>query len=254
MRSILKDKRLQFAFALVIVEWVFVGVAVARGADNPIFLGGVLFVISVIQIGSIFWRRKPSGAVADAQEAFVQGDYATAITILEAYTTENSTDVKALTLLGNAYRQHTDFVQSISVLEKALDLAPDNAFPRYGLGRTLLAQGHFANAAQAIEKALQDGGRKVIRTELALAYYLANRLDDAQRVATATARQLSLEPYRMLMINYLLYVLANDEKAVAIIRTQNKHVHYWQVEANRFTHTPYGEGLQTIIEQIQEME
>jgi hypothetical protein len=122
----------------------------------------------------------------------------------------------------------------------------------YGLGRTFLALGDYSTSAQLIEQALANGGRKAIKVDLALAYSLAGQTELALKTAKSAARQLQLEPYRVLMVNYLLRQLALDEAALTMMqRNAAMGLPYWQAEAQRFAGTGYGEQLAQAIGQMQ---
>ncbi|MFP4321525.1 MAG: tetratricopeptide repeat protein [Anaerolineales bacterium] len=240
MSLLLKDKRVRAALALAVLEWLVVGGLVVRfGGDQLLAAGIVLVVATWLQMGILFGGRGTRGPLRQAQAAFRQGNYAQAAQLLEG-TADN---VPGQTLLGNTYRQQNRLAESEATLRAAVQRAPQDAFPLYGLGRTLLAQGNYAEAAEYINRALDHGGRQAIRCELALAHYLNNTPDAALVAAQKTSRALGLEPYRILMVNYLLYRLADDARAPVIIARTQTGLGYWRAEAERFANTPYGGGL-----------
>lgn len=248
----LNDKRIRLALAIAIFEWVAVGgLIVVLGEDSQTLAGIIVVVATWVQLSLVFYRPRPKGAVADAQALFMQGDYANAATTLEQYLAEND-NLQAQTLLGNSYRMQGELDKSYQHLKQVVDHNPTEAFPLYGLGRTLLAQGNYAAAIQSIDSALQHGGRRVIRCELALAYYLDEQSDRAAEEAKRTSRVLGLEPHRILMCNYLLLNTQADPRAQPLIeRTFERGLPHWQAEADRFAETPYGKALHNQIDDIQ---
>jgi len=238
----LRDKRIRFAVAVAVVEWLLVGGVAAWGGSTAL-MGGVLVVATWLQLSALFLRRPPSGVFPQAQQHFMAGEYAEAAALLA-----DQPDAQSQTLRGNALRQLGDLAQSEAVLRAVVAQHPQDHFPLYGLGRTLLAKGDFAAAAQYIGQALQHGGRKTMRVELALAYYLSGADDAARENAAQSARLLALEPYRVWMANYLLFKLADDPKAPALLARTAPAIAYWEAEAGRFSGTPYGEHLSAIVE------
>jgi tetratricopeptide (TPR) repeat protein len=170
---------------------------------------------------------------------------------------------EALTLLGNAYRQLGDLPKSEEVLKQALSDAGQDPFPLYGLGRTYLAQGKFDDAADFIRTALQNGGRKATRVEMALAmYYGDSAAEHILEECYKVSRQLKMEDYRVLMVNHLLYQLhqrpdhANPEQvnlAKGLIANNAKGLAYWEAEAKRFADSDYGKRLADDIKQMKEV-
>lgn len=197
-----------------------------------------------------------------AQSAFMKGDYQTAVRFLQDYLRSQDTpDLKALTLLGNTQRQLGNLDLSERHLREAIDLEPQNAFPLYGLGRTLLAKGKFSEAARFIQQALeQPTSRKSIRVELALAlHYAGAESSEIVALCRQTARILRIETHRVLMANYLLYQHLDenrlDERQVAkrIIHHTVSGLAFWQSEAQRHAQTPFGERLKEDIAAIQRL-
>jgi tetratricopeptide (TPR) repeat protein len=244
----LRDRRVQAAFAVGVVAWVLMGVAVVLlDVSNVALLGVVLITATWIQLGLLFYRRRPETPLAQAQFAFAQGDYAAAASTLEALPEK---DVQAQTLLGNTYRQLGRLADSEAMLCAALETKPNDPFPLYGLGRTRLAAGDFDGAAQAIRGALEHGGRKAIRAELALAYALAGDQTPALQEAQRTARLLGLESHRILMTNAIL-LTGGDSLAGEMIRRSAEGLAYWRAEAARFAGSSYETALSSKIADIE---
>jgi hypothetical protein len=138
-------------------------------------------------------------------------------------------------------------------LREVLALRPNDYFPLIGFGRTLLATGDYGRAAQTIETALAAGAPSVICVDLGEIYYRLGRGDEAQETLQAVRPTVD-EPYRALMIEFLLFRLnVADQPSRDIL---NEGLAYWIAAATRFRHTPYGEALaadvltmQTLLEE-----
>ena len=253
----LRDKRVRLALLAGILGWIIMGVLVivTDGLTLPVWV--VFILTSWIQIGALFYRRRPSGPLANAQELFMAGDFEAVIKTLEPLLDDEAADLVGVkTLLGNTYRQLGRLKDSELILRKALASSSlksgtQAAFPLYGLGRTLLANGDFPGAVRAISEALDSGGRKVIRADLALAHYLSGDESAAVETAKSVAGMLQIETYRALMVNYLLHLLADDARASDMMRRSRDGLEFWKSEARRFADTDYGQRL---AEEIESME
>ncbi len=253
MASLLRDRRVQIALGISLLEWLIVGGTAVFGSASqfPVVLT-VITVASLTQFAALFWRfqRNP---LARAQQLFRAGQFEAALHELETLVQHDPTNTQALTLLGNTYRQAGRIAESEQVLQEAVQQTPDDAFPLYGLGRTLMVQGKFAESAEWIEKSLAHGGRKVIRADLALVYYLQDKPEKAGEAAAKAARLLQMENFRVLMVNYILHQTRQDEKALGIIQRHADALRYWQAEVTRFAETPYGSILQSEVAQLQNL-
>ena len=183
-----------------------------------------------------------------AQRLYLAEDFAGACALLESLRETGKADSQALTLLGNAYRQRAMLDDSETRLREALTLQPDFHFSLYGFGRTLLIQGRYAEAAQAIEKALVLGALPVVRLDAGEARYRLGHFEEAIRLLEAGIAP-ELEAYRRLMGHYLLYrmgqVVAPDAALVAA------GLPYWQAQAERYRFTAYGRDLMEDIRAMQ---
>jgi tetratricopeptide (TPR) repeat protein len=245
----LRDKRIRFALLAGILGWIIMGllVVVTDGLTVPVWI--VFVVTSWLQIGALFYRRPMTGPLAEAQQLFVQGKFEVSASLLESLPDES---VEGKTLLGNTYRQLGRLDESELILRKALIASDGNpAFPLYGLGRTLLAAGDFPGAVRAISEALDSGGRKVIRADLALAHYLNGDESAAVEAAKSVAGMLQIEAYRVLMVNYLLHHLDGDARAPEMMRRASAGLDFWKSEARRFAETEYGRRLAQDIERME---
>jgi tetratricopeptide (TPR) repeat protein len=241
----LGDKGIRLALLAGLVGWIIIGglVVATDGLTAPVWV--VFIITSWLQIGALFYRRHPAGPLADAQRLFMQGDFDEAAHLLEGLPEKS---VEARTLLGNTYRQLARLDDSERLLRAALVINQKNAFPLYGLGRTLLAAGDFSQAAQTMQQALDNGGRKVIRADLALAHYLSGDASSAVEAAKSVAGMLQIEAYRALMVNYLLHHLADDPRALDVMTRSREGLEFWKNEAHRFADTDYGKRLAQEIE------
>jgi tetratricopeptide (TPR) repeat protein len=239
------DRASQLAFVIAIVLLVILFVIVtqlpveSRGGALAAF-GGVFLVLELV----ILWaNRGMVTAYTRAQRQFLAGDFEAARVELEGVRATGKADFKALTLLGNTYRQLGAVDQSAMILREALQLAPDQHFPLYGFGRTLLVSGAYAEAAETIRSALDRGAPPVVQAELGEALYRQGGEDQAKS-ALDQASQLPAvanDPPRRLMVHYLRYRLGQAE--IPPIALVGEGFAYWQATAERFRHTPYGADL-----------
>lgn len=215
----------------------------ARGPENlrqPATIGTIGLVIAAQ--GVFMWANR--GLVTPftkAQRLFMRGDLEAACQILEQLYDEGKANMQAMTLLGNTYRQLGRIEESHKVLYEALNKTPNHYFPLYGFGRTLLIEGHYAEAANMIEQALQNGGPQVIQYDAGEAHYRQGNY--AQAIAFLQAAQMYLddEPHRALMAVHLLYQMdAGDPPSASMI---DMGIQYWRSQAELYAHTAYGQAL-----------
>ncbi|MBI5928838.1 MAG: tetratricopeptide repeat protein [Chloroflexi bacterium] len=261
-----RDPRLRLAFGLSIVMAIVLLVVLgqAKSGDRVPLVVGFAGVLALLQVGILLKGGGRQTSLLKAQQAFVDGRYIEAVQLLESQLEQSrasgsSLDIKALTVLGNTYRQLGRLDESAALLQQAVEQFPGKDFPVYGLGRTRLAQGYYHEAAQLIEQALSLGARKVIRADLALALYYAGA--DQSRiieVAYQTGRVLNVESYRALMVNYLLYRLADQSNHEAEVQLAKRVMHnmvgglvYWQGEAKRHAATDFGQRLTADVARIE---
>lgn len=241
----LQDPRLRLAFLITIfMSGLIIVVTQGRNEDDALpMVVALVVVMSVLQMAVLFlWSGSPRTRLVAARRYFMLGEFDKAITLLETLVDE-SPSADAFALLGNTYRQQKNIEQSKAALTKGLALEPENKLALFGMGKSLMIEGDYEAAATYITRALQQGGRKTIRADLAQALYYAGRAtDEVRRVSRQAARVLNLEQHRTLFVNYLLYNLANEEKETAkrMIHNTAQGLAFWQAEARRFADYDYG--------------
>ncbi len=236
------DKSSQVAFALALVLLLaMIGVAAFGpiGLRQPAVIGiaGLFITAQII----IMWgNRGMVTPYTTAQRHFMAGDFEASRGILEELRATGKADANALTLLGNVYRQLGMLDQSEAVLREALDIRPKHHFPLYGFGRTLLAKADYSEAANIIRQAIEAGAPPIVQFDLGHALYRQGQEDEV-RALLETVSPLAEEPFRVLMIRYLLYRL--DAGELPVVEQIEAGLPYWRASAERFRHTPYGETL-----------
>lgn len=214
---------------------------------QPALIGavGLLFAAQLI----FMWaNRHLVTSFTQAQRAYLAEDFETARHLLESLDAAGKANVRALTLLGNTYRQLGLLGKSQDALTNALNVDPYDPFPRYGFGRTLLVKGLYAEAAEAISRALADGAPPVVNIDLAEALYRQGREQEALTILQSN-RTITQEPHRLLLVDYLLYRMGIDERPAA--KQIRAGLPFWQDSARRFSATPYGHALADDVRQMQ---
>ena len=216
-------------------------------ARVPVLVGMGLLLI-VLELTVLWGNRGMVSVFTRAQRLYMAGDLEGARDLLEAVRPK--ADARTLTLLGNTYRQLGQLRESEAVLSEAVDKAPDRYFSLYGFGRTLLSEGRYAEAADAIRRALDAGAPPVVQADLGEAYYRLERREDAivaLRAAAAIRSGLG-EPQRALMVSYLLFRLGQAPPPE--LHVLQSGLPYWQATAERFQTTPYGAALMLDVREM----
>jgi tetratricopeptide (TPR) repeat protein len=244
------DKPSQVALALalaLLVVMLLVAAFGPPGLRQPALIGagGLLIITQLI----ILWgNRGMVTPYTKAQRAYLDEDFETARQLLEGVRASGKADFRELTLLGNTYRQLGEVNLSEEVLTEALRLQPNHHFSLYGFGRTLLVQGKYTEAADAISRALAAGAPSVVQVDLGEAYYRQGLWDEA-RAALEEVTSLVEAAHRRLMADYLLYRLDHGEPpSEALIEAG---LPYWRAEVERFRLTPYGRALADDVRRLQ---
>jgi tetratricopeptide (TPR) repeat protein len=207
-------------------------------------------LILVMQMAVLWANRGMVTPFTQAQRHYLAEDFESARDLLERLHEDGKADARALTLLGNTYRQMGQLGESHRVLYEALNKAPNHHYPLYGFGRTLLSEGNYVEAADHLTRALAAGAPAAVRVDLAEALYRAGDYEGALSALHALeSASGSQEPYRQLMAQYLLYRLnAVDAVDAELIRLG---LPYWQAAAERFAHSRYGTDLAQDIQNMQ---
>ena len=243
------ERSVQIAVVTALVLFVVIVVIAGVGPQElrlPAVIG-IIGLMLVLQVLVLWANRDMVTAYTEAQRAYLRGDFEAARAVLEAQG--EAADARALTLLGNTYRQLGKLEESEQVLGLALAQHPGDQFPLYGLGRTLMAQGRYAEAADRLEAALKGGAPDVVQVDLAEAYY---RLDDAEgaRRALAALGEVEQEPYRRLIVAMMRWRLGDAPKPDAALVGEG--IAYWQATAERFGQTAYGAAVAQVVRAMEQ--
>ncbi len=231
-----RPTRIAFWLGVVLLVVALVLLIAAPPESRLIILISFASLLIIIEISVLWGNRGMVSVFTRAQRLYLDGDFTATRDLLESARAK--ADARALTLLGNTYRQLGQLDESERVLSEAVDKAPNHYFPLYGFGRTLLSGGRYAEAAAALVRSLELDAPPVVRVDLAEAYY---RLNMPEKALAALDSVPTDEPHRALMVAYLLYRLgAADPPAAEVVQAG---LPYWEAAAERFRHTPYGLAL-----------
>ena len=236
------DRPSRVAFLIALSLLTLVALSLAFGPDHlrrPALIGA--FGLLVVAQAIFMWaNRHMVMPYTRAQRLYLAEDFEAACHLLESVRQAGKADVRALTLLGNAYRQRNMLYESETVLREALAIQPNHYFSLYGFGRTLLVQGRYAEATDVLRQALDSGDSAAITFDAGEAYYRHGAQESAQDLVEA-ALQEGVEPHRQLMGQFLLYRMgAGSAPESAVIEAG---IGYWQAQAERYQQTPYGQAL-----------
>jgi tetratricopeptide (TPR) repeat protein len=245
------DRPSQVGFLLAIglcIVAIIVGVKGPESLRGPVLFGAVGLVIAAQTI--FLWaNRSMVTEYTKAQRLYLKGEFTTSVIILEELRGNNQADLRALTLLGNAYRQLGQLEDSETTLLQALVIDTEHPFPLYGLGRTRLAQGQYEEAAETIEKALANGAAEVCAFDAGEAHYRNGNIEQAIELLEKSRPYIQKEPHRVLMATYLLHKLTDtDPPSEKLVKAG---ITYWKTQAKIFAHTPYGSTLTEDIAAMQ---
>lgn len=213
---------------------------------------GVAGLFVVMQGIFLYANRGMVSSVTKAQRQYLSEDFDAARQTLEQALAKSSRpDFRALTLLGNTYRQLGMADHSHDVLTKAVQAAPQHHFPWYGFGRTLMTLGQYAEAAEAFERALALGAPAVAHLDHAEALYRAGIGAEMVMQALDAAGD-SDEAFRALWAAYLRYQVSAGAFPNSDLIADG--LEYWQAIAQRFSHTPYGQAVSEDIASLSKEE
>lgn len=236
-----RPSQMGLLLALILLLPAFV--VAANGPDDlrrPATLS-VMGLVFVAQAIFLWANRGMVTPYTRAQRQFKAGDFAGARATLEALRGSRRADFRVLTLLGNTYRQLGLLAESHSVLYEAVDMRPDHYFPLYGLGRTLLFEGLWGDAAVMIARSLEYGSPAAVRFDLAEAWYAAGKVGEAVLAYGEALPDLEDEPHRAMMARYRLHIHDQGEPPANELLIVG--LPYWEAIAEVHDAAPYGERI-----------
>ena len=190
------------------------------------------------------WR----GMLSDwtrAQRLYLDGDFEAACDLLQSRRVAGRADMRSLTLLGNAMRMRALLERSETVLREAQAASPRHAFPLTGLGRTLLAQGRYAEAADTFETAIERGAPEVVALDLGEALYHSGDVRSAV-VHLQTGLDATRDSGRRLIAALLLQ--RADAAAGPDEGLLQEGLPWLEAQAGRYASTDYGRALQSLLD------
>lgn len=202
---------------------------------------GLIGSVIALQVVFMWANRGMVTPFTQAQRRYLAEDFVGARDILLRLDAAGKADANTWTLLANTYRQLGMLSESEEFVRKALASAPNNDFPLYAFGRTLLVKGEYAAAAAAFRDALAAGGPNLAQIDLAEALWRDGQMD-AALVALSAVDTKSLEPLRGLMAAYLRTQL-DPSGASAIERGLQDGLLFWEDQAQRYAHLDYGQQI-----------
>jgi tetratricopeptide (TPR) repeat protein len=232
---------------ILLILAVIVALIAPPDARVPVLVGAGLLLI-VLEITVLWGNRGMISVFTRSQRLYMEGDLEGARALLESVRPK--ADARTLTLLGNTYRQLGQLDESENVLSEAVDKAPNHYFSMYGFGRTLLSEGRYAEAAEAIRRALELGAPPVVQADLGEVYYRLNQPEEAIAAlhAANAVQGVPGEPQRALMVGYLLFRLG--EATPPALELVLSGLPYWEAAAERFRDTPYGAALMLDVREM----
>ncbi|MEP7293579.1 MAG: tetratricopeptide repeat protein [Chloroflexota bacterium] len=237
-----RSTRIAFVMSMILLLVALILTVIAPPDARVPILVGIGLLLIVLEASVLWGNRGMISVFTRAQRLYMAGDLEAARDLLEAARAARpKADARTLTLLGNTYRQLGQLHESEAVLSEAIDKAPERYFSFYGFGRTLLSEGRYAEAADAIRRALELGAPAVVQADLGEAYYRLNQADDAIAALRAATNGGLGEPQRALMVSYLLFRLGQGDPPT--LDAVLSGLPYWEATAERFQTTPYGTAL-----------
>lgn len=231
-----RPTRLGFLLAITLLVVAMALFFIAPDAQRQTVIIGIGALIIVTQILIMWGNRGMMSPLTQAQRAFLRGDMDVTVAQLEPLRASGEADVRALTLLGNAYRQLGRLDESADVLSEAVDNSPNHHYPLYGFGRTLIVQGHYAEGAAYVERALDAGAPAIVRLDLAEARYRQGQIEVLMVLLPDV--DVTDEPHRELLMAFWRWRFADAPPPAHHLVEAG--LPFWQGQAERFVDTPYG--------------
>lgn len=243
--------RIGFIIALLLLVPTFIAAAYGPQEIAEPAMFGVIGLIISAQVIFMWANRGMVTPFTRAQRHYMREEFVAARDILEGLRAEDKANMQALTLLGNTYRQLGQISVSEAVLSEAVDKHPNHYFPLYGFGRTLLVSGRYAEAADAILRAIENGAGPVVGFDAGEARFRQGIVDEAVALLREAQPHVQVEAHRALMTAYLLHRL--DDEPPPSVELIADGLAYWQKQASLFQQTPYGEAVERDIREMQRL-
>lgn len=206
---------------------------------------GAFGLLITIQLLFLWSNRRDASPYHQAQQHFIAGEYQAARDLLEAIPERGRASADALVLLGNTYRNLSNFGLAQAALDQALKLNPRHHLALFSIGKLNLVQGCYLEASKCFERAIQAGAPPLVRFELGQAQLLLGNHVEALRQLKAARVALADDLAQSLLLQYYLHNLnASDMPSSEFIR---ENVQYWRGEALKYSETPYGVHLAEIM-------
>lgn len=237
---------LAIAFLLLIIDVIIL--ATQPELQAPALAGAVGLLLG-IQAIFMWGNRNLVTPFTQAQRHFVAGEFEQVVDVLKQYIEdEEHPTLDALILLGNTYRTLGQLVESESILRIAIARRPDYHFALYGLGKTFLAKGQYQIAIEQLEKSIKNNGVQTTHFDIALALFLDSHLDEA--LTELDKLPPVDEAYRQLLMAYMRYLYDPQDNT----RQFNwDGLPFWEAEARRFEHTPYGQTIRDLVQEMRQL-
>lgn len=254
MRYWEKPVRVGFWIAFVLLVVLLIALAVGRDRVPSWAFAGVIALAGMMQGLALYGNRHLVTPYTQAQRAFRAGDFAQARAILEQHIQSCAEAGKPVSadvyvLLGNTLRNLGLLQESERVLRRVVEQQPDYGFALYGLGRTLLVKGDYAEAAAIIKESIRFGAPKVVSFEMGYATLESGDIETGREILQEAVAYAD-EPYRKLMAYHLLNSL--DRLVEPTPRSMVSGLAYWEREAEVFAHTPYGARVAEHVKAIRQ--
>ena len=203
---------------------------------------GAFGALVVLQAAILYGYRHMVNEYALAQQAYLRGDYAEAIRLMEKRRQSGKARWRELALLSNAYRHVGQHDEALDAARAALVFAPEDGFPLYAFGRALLEYGDYVEAATVLQKAIVAGAPAEAALDVADACWQAGDPAGAREALAAFESQPQPEdPQRALLLAVLNWRLGEAEAPDAALVIAG--LPGWKALEARCADTPYGSAL-----------
>ena len=154
----------------------------------------------------------------DARACEEKKDYKKMASVCRYAVEQFPNDSEAYKLLGTAYAYLKEYPNSISSLQKSINLDEKNADAYAMLGRTLLERGDYANAIKPLEKAMKLQPRHPeAEFKLGNVYYQLGNYDKAIYFYESYSQKYDF-PWVFFNIGVSYHQLGNEKKAIEYIK------------------------------------